>query len=378
MATSGLDFQPQIHWGLDPVYNSYAKLYIKDLLEMPEYPNHQGTFAYKNHPIWKVDVVGLVVRVMERASLFHYGLDDGTGVIDCCCWKPKEESVQDELEAHLRGGGSRTESTSFLKELEDAARESQVKQLQAYQLGDLVHVRGRLKVFRGKREISASYYAKIEDPTCSVEIARMCELPKIYKFIYDKPFTLPAKLAEEIDAIKEEQITGVKTETRIVQELVVKVQEMLRNKNINNFELQDLQTVSELMAVAQQPCKEYLQDGQPSTDRVSAKQIRCIFKKVVNTLEENGVVFRKDTPGLVFEVIEDAETLEKTVLSILRRDSKTPKYEEKGCHYMHVIDCLHNTEMYRKVNSGVVLQVLEKLESQSDIVSTTRRHYITF
>ena len=32
-----------------------------------------GAFAYNNHPLYRVDILGWLVRVEERASMFQYG-----------------------------------------------------------------------------------------------------------------------------------------------------------------------------------------------------------------------------------------------------------------------------------------------------------------
>lgn len=44
------------------------------------------------------------------------------------------------------------------------------------------------------------------------EVARMAELPKLYKQNYDKPFKLPRKVAQEIEISKQEEVTGVKSQ----------------------------------------------------------------------------------------------------------------------------------------------------------------------
>ncbi|XP_070574663.1 CST complex subunit STN1-like [Ptychodera flava] len=370
------ELQPQIHWGLDPVYSSYAKMYIKDVLEMPEYPQFQGAFAYKNHPILKVDVTGLIVKVVEKPSLFYLCVDDSTGVIGCTCWKPKDLGEPTSANAGCQSGDRESAKTSdILQELEELAEKSKPKR---FNLGDFLHVRGRIKTFRGRREISASYYAKYEGAHGgNAEIVRMFELPNIYRSIYNKPFTLPERLAAEIEAIREEQISGLKTEGRLVQELMDRLQDFLKDRDIKTFSLQDLQTIPEFMDIARMPCREF-HSRDASPEKVPAKQIHSIFKKAVEGMEETGIVFRKEGPEGLFAVVCQSENLENAILSILQRDSKKAKFAEKGCHYMHLMDCLRNTEQFRRIGLQTVLQALDRLECQSSIISCTRRHYIAF
>ncbi|XP_035772437.1 CST complex subunit STN1 [Neolamprologus brichardi] len=81
------DEPPSMLWGLDPVFSAFARLYIRDILEMTESTQVPGIYFYNLHPISKVDVLGTVVYKREREDFFCYGVDDGTGVINCLCWK---------------------------------------------------------------------------------------------------------------------------------------------------------------------------------------------------------------------------------------------------------------------------------------------------
>nr|XP_057933497.1 CST complex subunit STN1 isoform X2 [Doryrhamphus excisus] len=78
---------PSMLWGLDPVFSAFARLHIRDILLLPESCQVPDLYFYKSHPIYKVDVLGTVVYKRERVDFFSYGVDDGTGVINCSCWK---------------------------------------------------------------------------------------------------------------------------------------------------------------------------------------------------------------------------------------------------------------------------------------------------
>ncbi|XP_002741122.1 CST complex subunit STN1-like [Saccoglossus kowalevskii] len=377
------EYQPRLHWGLDPVHCSSVKFYIKDVLEMSEYPTCPGAYAYLNHPVIKVDIMGYVVEVDEKTRFISYSIDDGTGAIRCVCWKPKQTSSADmrfdeTFKVYCASNDvSFNNSISTLECLNELANSvSESKSEHVLKLGDFVHIRGKVKEYKKVRDISVSYSKKIDDPTGSIEMARMLELPTLYENVYDKPFLLPRELAEEIESLKEERQTGLKTEERIVRELQEKVINFLKINNINSFEITDLQTVSDLIDIAQQPCKEYTQITETSMrKKATATQIHTIFKKVVHVLEELGIAYKE---SYKYKVVQDGDHLEKTIVNIIQQDSQKPKYKEKGCHYMHVVDCLHQYQQYKKVTMTTVLQILDKLESQSDVISTSHRHYIAF
>ncbi|KAG8015018.1 CST complex subunit STN1 [Nibea albiflora] len=122
---------PSMLWGLDPIFSAFARLYVRDILQMTESIQVPGIYFYNKHPIYKVDVLGTVVYKRERDDFFCYGVDDGTGVINCLCWK-----------------------------------------------SDLL-----------KEEGGPTKY-KVNDPVMAVQIAWMMEVPQLYRQCYDKPFQL--------------------------------------------------------------------------------------------------------------------------------------------------------------------------------------------
>ncbi|KAK3084571.1 hypothetical protein FSP39_015637 [Pinctada imbricata] len=79
-------------------------------------------------------------------------VDDGTGVITCCCWK----------DAIFKQKLSETDKESIKLSLPPClykkAEELVMEESRSYSLGDCIQVRGRIKVFREKREIVASYH----------------------------------------------------------------------------------------------------------------------------------------------------------------------------------------------------------------------------
>nr|XP_056705825.1 CST complex subunit STN1 isoform X2 [Euleptes europaea] len=130
---------PSLLWGLDPVFSAFTRMYIKDIQEMKESKQVPGIFFYNRHPIRQVDVLGTVVLTKERDACHTYGVDDGTGIINCTCWKnPVAEQ----------------------KSLSD----------------------------------------KINDPICDAQISRMLELPHLYREIYDKTFQLPEERQSDQDS----------------------------------------------------------------------------------------------------------------------------------------------------------------------------------
>eukprot|EP00112_Aurelia_sp_Birch-Aquarium-sp1_P003823 Seg1430.16 transcript_id=Seg1430.16/GoldUCD/mRNA.D3Y31 product="CST complex subunit STN1" protein_id=Seg1430.16/GoldUCD/D3Y31 len=86
--------KPVAEWGLDPIHWTHVKLFINDILSLPENQTIKGTFNLYDHVIIRVCIMGYVVSVDEKEAMFQYVVDDGTGVITCCKWKKKSEDEE--------------------------------------------------------------------------------------------------------------------------------------------------------------------------------------------------------------------------------------------------------------------------------------------
>ncbi|XP_072043183.1 CST complex subunit STN1-like [Amphiura filiformis] len=474
MSSSSVDYIPKDQWGLDPVHRAYAKLYIADILQMQPYPGGEdAAYAYRNHPIYRVDILGRVVRVDERATFFQYGVDDGTGVINCSCWKPKITEDEDSIHAskqasgdsssfagavrqnlqefdrkqmirlelgdiihvrgrvklfrgnreisaayfnsssfagavrqnlqefdrkqmirlelgdiiHVRGRmklfrGNReisaayfSDSSSFAGAVRQNLQELDRKQMIRLELGDIIHVRGRMKLFRGNREISAAYFRKVSGDGCVAEIQRMKELPVIHRQVYDVLFKIPSHVRKQIAREKEEQETGLKTQAQLVDAVCSLLPSTVSKQSVSNFYLRELETISELMQCASQPCKEYHLEQTGVTHTAPAKQLRNIFQQAVERLLQEGIVYKHGVIKDRFQVVQGRNSLSTQILQILQDDCQYPKYEN-GCHVLHIRDRLRNIADFTHITVEAVHLAMDWLEEQSDVISTTEKHYI--
>ncbi|XP_068954995.1 CST complex subunit STN1 isoform X4 [Petaurus breviceps papuanus] len=303
---------PSLLWGLDPVFLAFARLYVKDILSIKESQQAPGVFFYNGHPIKQVDILGTVVGVRERESFFSYGVDDSTGVINCICWKNSQD----------------------------------------------------------KKPSSD----KVDDPLWNVQIARMLELPDIYRKIYDQPFPKVTVVKEEV--VSNPGTLDLSSQTGLLSE---KIQDFLVENKVQSFYQQELEAVESLMALASQPivdrsCSEQVNLG----SRPTSKAIHSIFKEAIQLLWKKGIVFQK-THGFtdLYYVTSQDKELHKKILSFIQDDCQKPRHSEKGCHFLHILACarLHHDP---SMSEAVLQRVLDLLEDKSEIVSTMERYYTAF
>ncbi|NWZ63994.1 STN1 protein, partial [Acrocephalus arundinaceus] len=354
---------PSLHWGIDPVFSAFARLYIKDITEMRESKQVPGIFFYNGHPIRQVDVVGIVVQKKEQDAFYNCGVDDSTGVINCVFWK--NPMVPETL---LSGHPSTSSSLSVFEQMKKL--QETVSQKTKLEIGDVVRVRGHIRTYRQQREIQASCFYKVDDPVCDVQISRMLELPCLYREVYDKPFKAP-----------EETQSGLEGQNFSIHMLHEKVQGFLLENKIQTFYQQELETVDSLVSLAgifHHLLHSFLPIQVKSKSNSSSKRIHNVFKEAIKMLQEKGVVFQKPSSSKdLYYVTDHEKELFKVTLDVIKEDCRKPRHAEKGCHFLHILSCVRQS-YHPSLPEVVMHRVLELLESNSDVVSTMEGYFMVF
>ncbi|XP_041839575.1 CST complex subunit STN1 isoform X2 [Melanotaenia boesemani] len=302
---------PSMLWGLDPIFSAFARLYVRDILEMTESTQVPGIYFYNLHPIYKVDVLGIVVSKRERDDFFCYGVDDGTGVINCLCWKSdllkKEENPSKSGAEHCDGAQGGFDPVAELKKLKQAQQ-----QRCHLEIGELLRVRGPVKTSRQQREIMASTYYKVNDPVMAVQIAWMTEVPQLYRQCYDKPFKLQPK-----------------TEGNFVDNPVAKstniLKDFFKQKSVSRFRPYDVQDLLQPL-ISSQP-QTASADQEPVAGPSGCQQLRQLLKEALQVLQDEGVVYRKvKSQDEVYHVTEQDKDLLIAIKDIIKEDSKREKF----------------------------------------------------
>ncbi|XP_040042751.2 CST complex subunit STN1 isoform X3 [Gasterosteus aculeatus] len=352
---------PSMLWGLDPVFSAFARLYVRDILVMTESTQVPGIYFYKLHPIYKVDVLGTVVYKRERDDFFCYGVDDGTGVINCLCWKNdlfKEEDPAPSGAQHSDGAQGGFNLVAELKKL----RETQRSRCRL-EIGELLRVRGPVKTSRQQREIMASTFYKVDDPVMAVQVAWMMDVPQLYRLCYDKPPQL------QPDAAGDSPISVVGKATNIIKDF-------FKQKSVTRFRPYDVQDLLQPLI----PCQPQTAsaDQEPVAGPSACQQLRQLLKEALQVLQDEGVVYRKvKSQDEVYNVTARDTDLLIAVKDVIREDSRREKYAEKGCHILHVLSAVRQRHSLN-VSKATLQLVLKSLECNSDIVSTSEDHYTAF
>ncbi|KAL6109988.1 stn1 [Pungitius sinensis] len=352
---------PSMLWGLDPVFSAFARLYVRDILEMTESTQVPGIYFYKLHPIYKVDVLGTVVYKRERDDFFCYGVDDGTGVINCLCWKNDLMKEEDPAQSGAQHGDVAPGGFNAVAELKKL-RQTQQSRCRL-EIGELLRVRGPVKTSRQQREIMASTFYKVDDPVMAAQVAWMMEVPRLYRECYDKPLQL------QPNAAGDSSISSISKATNIIKDF-------FKQKSVTRFRPCDVQDLLQPLISCQPQTASA--DQEPVAGPSACQQVRQLLKEALQILQDEGVVYRKvKSQDEVYNVTAQDTDLLIAVKDVIREDSRREKYAEKGCHVLHILSAVRQRHSLN-VSKATLQLVLKSLECNSDIISTSEDHYTAF
>ncbi|XP_062399091.1 CST complex subunit STN1 isoform X2 [Sardina pilchardus] len=366
------DEPPSLLWGLDPVFVAFARLYIKDILCMKESRQVPGIYFYRSHPIFQVDILGTVVFKREREDFYSYGVDDGTGVINCLCWKSEKwKEPEEAVKGGRAGSSSSAAGPSGGFNVEEQLRRLQQTQrgLSCLDIGDLLRVRGTVKTSRGQREVMSSIFYKVSDPVMAVQISWIQELPKLYRRSYHRPFPLDSGEAGAGAAIAGGQTSFSSLLGRATQTL----RDFLREKEVKRFRPYDVEHL--LLPLAPQlPLQTDSQQASAAGPSVPS-HLRHLLSETLRLLQQDGTLFRRVlSQDELYQVTTQDKDLLMAIRDVIQEDSKREKYAEKGCHILHVLSSVRR-RFSQNLSRPALELALRYLESNSDIISTSDCHY---
>ncbi|XP_061763750.1 CST complex subunit STN1 isoform X1 [Nerophis ophidion] len=354
---------PSMLWGLDPIFSSFARLHIRDILLMTESSQVPDIYFYKSHPIYKVDVLGTVVYKREREDFFNYGVDDGTGVISCLCWK--DDLLKEEVDYNNLGGKKPSdEDQGAFNPIAELKKLKQAQQSRCHlEIGELLRVRGPVKTSRQQREIIAFTYYKVDDPAMARQIDWMTDVLQLYRQFYDKPLHLEPNVTSDCP------MSSLSKATQILKDF-------LQQKCVSKF------TPYDVLDLLQPLFLNRTETSSPDQDAVAGpstcQQLGQLLKETLQLIQDEGLVYcRFKSQDEVYFVTAHDKDLLMAVKDIIREDSKREKFREKGCHVLHILSAVRQRHSLN-VSKAALELVLQSLECNSDIVSTRDNHYTMF
>ena len=150
-------------WALDPLFFSYAKLFIAHLQRLSPFPDLPSSTSLLSRPLTKVELVGVIVAREVRATYTAYTVDDSTGVIRV---KVFANGSADTRPSPTLPGGV----------LAGAALREPLR------LGQTVRCLGKVNVHFGEREVNAESVRVEKDS--GAELLHWMECMTLYDRVY--------------------------------------------------------------------------------------------------------------------------------------------------------------------------------------------------
>ena len=185
-AAPAAELPTELYWGLDPLYDAHVEVLAKQLHAFPDATPNGDIVWMGNHPIRFASICGLVVRLDPKNPLpgvdgvdrpISFQLDDTTGTIDCARWWYGVPVERQRLE------------------------------LRWLRLGATLRAQGRLRSFRGRRQLTADDCWPELDP--HAERLHWARARELWHTCYARPFRVPGwALDEAISAAGSNPVDG--------------------------------------------------------------------------------------------------------------------------------------------------------------------------
>ncbi|CAI9741205.1 Hypothetical predicted protein [Octopus vulgaris] len=250
--------------GLDPLFHVHCKLFIVDVLNLSPYPT--------------------------------LPVDDGTGIISCCVWKQKVETGDNDFR-------------SFLPE---SLRLKTHTLHPEFSLGEMVHIRGKIKSYKGVNEIMINYITPVS--SVSAELTHMLQSPYLYKTVYDQTLVLASEV-QKLQLEANEIRTGLKP--------------------------------------------------------LSLEYVESMLNKVLKQMERQGLICsRSDLANSKYEsLLNPKADLKLLIMDIIKKEVYNGN--EYGCSLMTLRSSLEKTSQYTDISDVAVNWCLDQLETSSNIIKIT-------
>ncbi|KAF9163321.1 CST complex subunit STN1 [Actinomortierella ambigua] len=180
---------PVIALGLDPLFQECFKLFVFQVKSLSLVKRDEGAFyVHHGHPVWTVEVMGMVQSVTRSHTNILYIVDDGTGAVPCIQWIPHQHQMAMDL------------STVGIT---------------MHRRGDVLRIRGTVGEFRGSRQIKTTQIDVIRDPD-EESLFRLVVLD-LEQSAYSKPFVVPEQLMDRLKDKEEHQGNPATGQSALVQ-----------------------------------------------------------------------------------------------------------------------------------------------------------------
>ncbi|KAF7232419.1 Nucleic acid-binding OB-fold domain-containing protein [Paragonimus skrjabini miyazakii] len=373
---------------LDPLANEHYQLLIGDLLGV-QFVGDLDVFRLGTRWILNADICGVVRTIHEREKFSMIEVDDGTGCICCTVWRQTNPAQRIFAASNSAVPNNYSDYRRVCDQLVQMALDYQpthtlslspkhIISTRRLQLGSLVHLRGRVKRFRGKLKLNVYYCRLLKDPAeLLIQIIhRESLLREVYSHVYDAQ-----SVAKHV--VQSRCMNDAKT-------AVTEACRILSEDGLHTFTKLDLCLNSRLSDIL---CSEsspmafdesesvflHSHSTEPSGSRV--KELQTRVDNLVQLLLQGGWIYPLNEPigsHFAFRTVSDDRALRNCVLEQIGTiESRNPGDQSSDVSFKTVLNKLRRDSAgdWSRLTPAALCRILDRLETDSCIYQTNPQHY---
>ncbi|VDO07121.1 unnamed protein product [Rodentolepis nana] len=284
---------------LDPFTNMNFRILIGDIQCMSPSNIANGLFIFASRFVSYVDIVG-VVRHIDRV------VDDGTGQVVCTIWR---KNLSPEVPENVSCNNQSAENRALAQKLIQLAVRAtpvvspmldwKVAELSpCLGVGDTIHLRGRLQLFKESITISANYCCIIKNP--QEELDSLLQAYHLKTHIYSQPYD-PSQIFENLKSDMFKSSDG---------ELLQRIQHIMESDGLFHFTALDLQLHAQVVEeirvhselVVDELCYEpdcnivHPQNDTEITRSLESASLKSCVLEIIDKFLEVGIIYRSADP----------------------------------------------------------------------------------
>ncbi|ORZ22117.1 hypothetical protein BCR42DRAFT_162666 [Absidia repens] len=321
-----------LFWGLDPLFWTNVKLFIKDILNLTEVPDYKDIFTFFDHHIRYTQLCGVIVAVEQTSSMMIYTVDDGSGVLPCVRWKDN------------------------------------IKKREMVNMGDCVRITGRIATYNGTRQVKIFDLAVLTDPNW--ELLFNLEIMALRRDHYSKPFRVPTRITQHEEELKRELEMGKDTLPMVLSE---DVKQNFENSLLSYLEtkfgtttiftLVDLQSDPDVHDLA----RLFLPNNEQGPTHM-IHQIKTLLSRAFYTLKEEGNFISTSIDEDQYILFNDRD-LELEILNVIRSTLDTHgRHNLVGVNHKYI--CYKVQERFKELPTKKISKCIYGLDENSIIYRT--------
>ncbi|KAG2198912.1 hypothetical protein INT47_010317 [Mucor saturninus] len=306
-------------FGLDPLFHTHVKLFIKDVLKLERVPDVSlEVFQLYDHVIRLVEICGIVVAFESSGGNIIYTVDDASATISCCLFSDNMDVNYVPLE-----------------------------------LGTAVRVRGKISTYEDRKQIGIYNIFTLDDP--NEELVQY-----IYTATLEVEYQKPYRLSSAIEKNKNFLLNRL-NDPRIendyfIDEFTMEILHFIKASGQSTLSIWVPTREPSLVEAAQSVLEQ-------SGVEVTVNGVMELFGKAIKVLNDNNLVFTSKRKDKL--ILANIPAMEGFIVKLISETLELVPYQNGGVQAEYLVirtmdqfDYLTKNDVYRLLKNMILQGIL--------------------